>query len=302
MPPDALVPTSSLRALLTLVVVAAFLVMGMVAISWVVRLDTPQWLAASMATAAMGGLTVRLATQSPLRAGASVGCTVGWALLMGLVNVPVSFIAASVVEQIDFHIVPLVAFATVIGAPFGLMLGLLFGLALCVPVAALMRAWQHPSPDANDLAVVVSGLWLALAAGFAAMLASPTIDPEFPLWSGEASPQRAWLPLGAAWVLGGLGLPLAAAAARRRAARRRFVARVARGRVPAWRVVEAPPERATLEALPCLGATARECEHLLVRREHTGEGAYRRTATEWPVAWVPRAWVRGELPLTAPRG
>jgi len=290
-PPDSLVPTSSLRSLLTLVVVAAFLVMGMVAISWVVRLDTAQWLAASLATAMMGGLTARLSTNSAVPPVTSVGRTVGWALLCGLLNVPVSFIAANVVAEINVHVIPMVAFATVIGAPFGLVLGLLFGLALSMPVAALMRAWQQPSPDGNDRAVMVCGLWLAMAAGFAAMLVSPRVEPEFPLWSGNVHPQRDWAPYAIAWILGGLGMTLAAAAWLHRVGRRRFVARVIVGRVPGWRVAAAPPERDMLQRLPCLGETLADCDHLLLRCECPGEGAYRRAATEWPVALVPRAWM-----------
>lgn len=295
MPPAPLVPTSSLRSLLTVVVVAAFLVMGMVAISWIVRLDTAQWLAASLATAAMGGLAVRLSTGSAVPAGASLGRTVGWSVLLGLANVPVSFVAASMVDHVDIHVVPLAALATIFGAPFGLGLGLLFGLALSVPVAVLMQAWEQPSPDATDGAVMVFGLWLALATGLAASLASPVLDPEFPLWSGELDPRRTWAPHVTAWLLGGLGMTLAATAWLRRTMRRRFIRRVALDRVPGWRLIETrsetPSERDALAPLPCLGETVIECDHLLVRCECPGEGAYRRAATEWPVARVPHAWL-----------
>lgn len=296
MVPDPLVPTSSLRPLLTLVVVAAFLVMGMVAISWVVRLATAQWLAASLATAAMGGLAVRLSTCSAMPPKASLGRTVGWSVLLGLANVPVSFVAASLVDHFDVHIIPLTIVAGMMGAPFGLTLGFLFGLALSVPVAALMRAWLRPSPESNDDAALVLGGWLALVSGVTAALATSTLtlEPGFELWSRELEPWRAYMPQAVAWVLGGLGLTLAAAAWLRRAARRRFVMRVGMGRVPAWRVVEAPQGRAPLAHLPCLGETVIDCDHLLVRCEHTGEGAYRRAASEWPVAWVPRAWLRAQ--------
>lgn len=309
MPPEPLVPSSSLRPLLTLVTAVAFLVMGMVAIAWVVRLESAQWLAASLATAAMGAATVRLATASPLPPGASVGRTVGWSLVLGLANVPVSFLAASLVAEPNFFVIPLAAFATVFGAPFGLVLGLLFGLALSTPVVAFMRAWQQPSPEANDDAVVVYGLWLAVVAGLSALLASPMLEPAFPLWSGPLAPWRSSVPHAIAWILGGLGLTLAAAAWLRRMARRRFVARVRRGRVPAWRVATAPEERSELERLPCMGATMIDCDHVLVRCEATGESAYRRAATEWPTAWVPRPWIgpkgandrrSGELPLGRP--
>lgn len=299
MPPAPLVPTSSLRPLLTVVTAVAFLVMGMVAISWVVRLATEQWLAASLATAAMGALTVRLSTSSPLPPGASVGRTVGLSLALGLANVPVSFLAASLVADPDFLVIPLAAFAAVFGAPFGLVLGLLFGLALSTPVVALMRAWQQPSPEANDEAVIVYGLWLAAMAGLSALLASPMLEPEFPLWSGRLAPWRSSVPQAVAWLIGGLGMAMAAAAWLRRTARRRFVARVAAERVPAWRVAEMPEERSELARLPCMGATVEGCDHLLLRRESTGEHAYRRAATEWPVAWVPRAWLPSTL--TAPR-
>jgi hypothetical protein len=293
MPPAPLVPPSALRSALTVVVVAAFLVLGMVAIPWVVRLDPAQWLAASVATAAMGGLTVRLATCSPVSAGASIGPTVGWSLLLGVVNVPVSFLAASLVCDVELHMFPMAAFATVIGAPFGLVLGLLFGLMLSMPVAAFMHARQRPSPDATDVALAVTGLWLALATGIAVLLASPMIEPEFPLWSGDLDPSRALVLYAIAWGLGGLGMALAAAAGLRCAARRRFIARVALGRVPAWRLSDAPPERTPLAHLPCLGATPTDCELLLLRCEQTGDGAYRRATTLWPVAWVPHTWLRG---------
>jgi hypothetical protein len=124
------------------------------------------------------------------------------------------------------------------------------------------------------------------------MLAGPMLDPEFPLWSGHVDPRRSWVPYATAWVLGGLGLTLAAAAGLRRAARRRFVARVGLGLLPRWRLVEAPPERAALMHLPCLGETAVDCDHLLLRCECPGVGTYRRAATEWPAAWVPRTWLR----------
>jgi hypothetical protein len=292
MPPAPLVPTSSLRTLLTVVTMAAFLLMGMVAISWVTRLESAQWLAAALATAAMGGVTVRLSTASPLPPGASVGRTVGLSLVFGLANVPVSFLAASVVAEPDFFVIPMAAFAAVFGAPFGLMLGLLFGLALSTPVVALMRAWQQPSPEANDEAVVIHGLWLATMAVLSALLASPMLEPEFPLWTGPLAPWRSSVPHAIAWILGALGMTLAAAAWLRRMARRRFVARVAAGRVPAWRVAEVPEGRSELAHLPCMGESIIECDHLLLRHEHTGDDAYRRAAAEWPMAWVPRRWLR----------
>jgi hypothetical protein len=266
--------------------------MGMVAISWVTRLESAQWLAAALATAAMGAITVRLSTASPLPPGASVGRTVGLSLVFGLVNVPVSFLAASVVAEPDFFVIPMAAFAAVFGAPFGLMLGLLFGLALSTPVVALMRAWQQPSPEANDEAVVVYGLWLAVMAVLSALLASPMLEPEFPLWSGPLAPWRSSVPHAIAWILGALGMTLAAAAWLRRMARRRFLMRVRSGRVPAWRVAEPTTERNELAHLPCLGATLADCDHLLLRHEHTGDAAYRRAAAEWPMAWVPRRWLR----------
>ena len=291
MPPAPLVPLSSLRPLLVAVVAAAFFVMGMVAISWVVRLTTAQWLAASLATAAMGGVTARVVTRSAIAPAASVGRTVGWAILLGLADVPVSFVAASLVDRSDLYVIPGAALALIIGAPFGLTLGLAFGLALSIPVAALMRAWQRPSPDASDVAVSVIGLWLALAVGVAALLVSPGYGSGFPLWPGQVDPQRCWIPHGSAWILGGLGTCLAAVASVRRGARRGFVARVTAGRVPAWRVAAASSEHGPLEPLPCLGGTAADCDHLLLRCESPGQSAYRRAETEWPVAWVPRAWL-----------
>jgi hypothetical protein len=289
-----------LRSVLTLVTAAACLVMGMVAISWVIRLSSIQWLAASLATAAMGGLTVWLATRSPLSPGASIGRTVGWALLLGLANVPASFMAACLVKDIELQTFVFALMATFIGAPFGLGLGLLFGVLLSVPVAAFMRAWQRPSPDASDASLTVLGLWLALVAGLVVMLDWPRIDPELDLWSAhDADPLRSLVLRTTAWVLGGMGMALAAAASLRRAARRRFITRVARGLVPSWRLAEAPPtpDCAALGHLPCLGGTLAECEHLLLRCERTGEGAYRRAATEWPVAWVPLTWL-ASAPVT----
>lgn len=293
MVPDPLVPTSSLRPLLTLVVAAAFLVMGMVAISWVVHLAAAQWLAASLATAAMGGLAVRLSTCSAMPPMDSLPRTVGWSVLLGLVNVPVSFLAASLVERFDVYIIPFTIVVGMIGAPFGLTLGLAFGLALSVPVAALMRAWLRPSPTGNDDAVLVFGMWLVLVSGVAALLAtSPlTLGPSFELWVRELEPWRAFMPHAIAWIVGGLGLTLAAAAWQRRLARRRFVVRVARNETAEWRVIEATRDHAALAHLPCLGETAIDCDHLLVRCESPGEGAYRRAASEWPVAWVPRSWL-----------
>jgi hypothetical protein len=303
MSPASLVPASSLRSVLTLVTAAACLVMGMVAISWVIRLASIQWLAASLATAAMGGLTVWLATRSPLSPGASIGRTVGWALLLGLANVPASFMAACLVEDIELQMFVLALMATFIGAPFGLGLGLLFGVVLSVPVAAFMRAWQRPSPDASDASLTVSGLWLALVAGLVVMLDWPRIDPELDLWSAHAGdPLRSLVLRTAAWVLGGTGMALAAAAGLRRAARRRFIARVCQGLVPAWKIAEAPPapDRSALGDLPRLGGTLADCEHLLLRCEHTGDGAYRRAASEWSVAWVPRTWLSRSV-VTPPR-
>ena len=293
MPPAPLVPPSSLRPLLTLVVVAAFLVMGMVAISWVVRLESGQWLAASLATAGMGGVAVRLSTCTAMPPRTSLPRTVGWSVVLGLANVPVPFLAAGLVNDVDVHIIPLTIVAGMIGAPFGLSLGLLFGLALSVPVAALMRAWLRPSPQSCDDAVMVFGAWLAVVCGVTALLAvrTLTLEPGFELWSRDVEPWRASVPQATAWILGSLGLTLAAAAWLRRLARRRFVLRVALGRVPAWRVAEAPREQATLAHLPCLGGVLPDCDHLLVRCECPGESAYRRAATEWPVAWVPRSWM-----------
>jgi hypothetical protein len=304
MSPASLVPASSLRSVLMLVTAAACLVMGMVAISWVIRLPSIQWLAASLATAIMGGLTVWLATRSLVPPGATVGRTVGWALLLGLANVPVSFLAASLVERFELQTLVLAMMATFVGAPFGLALGLLFGVLLCVPVAAFMRAWQQPSPDASDASLAVSGLWLALVASFVVMLDWPSIAPGVDPWSARNhDPLRVWMLLTTAWVLAGMGMALAAAAAVRRATRRRFITRVARGLHPAWRLADAPlaHERAGLGHLPCLGSTLAACEHLLLRCECPGDGAYRRAATEWPVAWVPHAWL-GSAPVTAPRG
>lgn len=289
-----------------LVTAAACLLMGMVTISWVIRLPSAQWLAASLATALMGGLTVRLATHGSVPVRASIGRTVGWAVLLGLLNVPVSFLAASLVEGFELQTVTLAVMATFVGAPFGLVLGLLFGVLLSVPVAAFMRAWDRPSPDASDASLAVSGLWLAVVAGVVVLLDWPTIDPELDLWTAhDRDPLRAWLLHSTAWVLGGLGMTLAAAASLRRAVRRRFVTRVARGLVPGWRITEAPPahepDRAALAHLPCLGGTTADGDHLLLRCECPGDGAYRRAASEWPVAWVPRSWLR-RASVTAPRG
>lgn len=295
MSPDPLVPRSSLRHVLSLLIAGAGLVMGMVAIPWIVRLEGAQWLAASLATAGMCGLTVQLATRNPARSGGGLSRTVPWAVLMGLANVPVSFLAASAALGPDPHMIPMAGLASIVGAPFGLGLGLLFGLVLSVPVGAFVRAWQRPSPHATDFMLVVGGAWLAIAVGLASILETPTIRPEATLLSGGTDPSQSAVLHLFAWVLGTLGLGLAIAAGLRQAARRRFVARVARGLVPEWRLAEAPPQRAHLEHLPCLGEIVDECEHLLMRCESSGDGAYRRATTEWPVAWVPPTWVSRAL-------
>lgn len=291
MSPDPLIPLSSLRSILDLVVAAAAPVMGMAAIPWVVRLETGPWLAASLATAGMCGLTVRLAARFPASSGGGLGRTLGWALLFGLANVPVSFLAASSVHEPDLAVVPLAMLATIVGAPFGLGLGLLFGLVLSVPVAAFVRAWQRPSPDATDFVLVVCGVWLMLAVGVAALLQTPINPPEVVLWQVEVDPAQAWMLQAIAWLLGVVGAALAIVAGVRQLARRRFIARVARGLEPTWRLGEAPHPCAELERLPCLGQIVEGCDHVLLRREHAGESAYRSATSEWPVAWVPRAWL-----------
>lgn len=296
MSPKPLLPASSLRMVLILVVTAASLVMGMAAITTIVRLDPAPWLAASLATAAMCGLTVRQATRKRMVVSDAVWSTIAWALLLGVVNGPVSFLAASAVERMSLDILALLPFVAVIGSPFGLGFGLLFGLALSVPVATFMRAWQRPSPDTTDTSLAIMGLWLALAAGLVVLvLAVPHGRPALPHGMWGASTHQPWR--GAtlfvtAWVMGAAGVGLAVVAGLRRAARHRFVTRVALGLVPGWRMAPADPsEGDQLAGLPCLGETQAECDHLLLRCEQPGAGAYRRAKTEWPVAWVPSTWL-----------
>lgn len=294
-----LVPASSLRALATGAIVAAFFLLGTVAIGWVVRLEAAQWLAASVMTAAMGGLLARLCTSEPTSPGASLGRTLGWSLVLGIANVPAAFLAAGAcgLEALHPRMVPMAALATMIGAPYGLVLGFSFGLLASVPIAAVMRAWQRPSHEATDHAAAILGLWLAGVAVLAGALLDPRPEPLVALWDGDVEPGLAWIVQGLALLAAGLGIVLAAAAAHSSAARRRFVARVATGRMPGWGVAAAPLDRAALEPLPRLGATSDGCDALLVRCEHAGRGAYRGIAIERPMAWVPGGW----LPLTGPR-
>ncbi|MCX4247736.1 hypothetical protein [Paraliomyxa miuraensis] len=301
MSPQPLLPASSLRTALVWVVAAASLVMGMAAIPTIVRLDPAPWLAASLATAAMCGLTVRLAARSLVEPGTAVGRTVGWALLLGVANGPVAFMAACVAERGSLDSLAFLPLVAVVGSPFGLGFGLLFGLALSIPVATFMRAWQRPSPDATDTTLAALGVWLALASAGTVLVLAMRLHPSIPHgpWgAGGDEPWHGTALLSTAWGMGLLGAGLAVVAGLRRASRHRFVARVALGLVPSWRLVAAPvdaTERADLQRLPCLGETPLECDHVLVRCEEAGDGAYRRAATQWPVAWVPRTWLGARI-------
>lgn len=291
MSPDPLVPLSSLRSLLGLVVMAATFVMGLAAIPWILRIDAAPWFAAALATAGMCRLTVRVATRNPEASGGGLERTLGWALLFGIANAPVAFLAASMVQEPGLQMFPMAMMATIIGAPFGLFFGLLFGVVLSMPVGAYVRAWQRPSPDTTDATLAVLGVWLAIAVGLAVLFIPPKMQPDMHLWRVAGDLAEPGVVRALAVLLGLCGVGLASVAWLRMLARRRFISRVALRLEPDWRVGEAPPDRSELEHLPCLGETEYECDHLLLRCEQPGDGAYRSAATEWPVAWVPRTWL-----------
>ncbi len=215
---DPLLPVAIVRRTLPLVGGAAGLLFGMVALPFVLRLPTEQWLAAAVATAVMCGWSVARAMARPERAGLQRTLLV--AVGFGLLNTPVAFLAASVAGGDVVHAIPMAAVAAVVGAPFGAALGLTFGLAVSVPVQRFVEALREPAPDGLDRCVVVAGLWLALAA---ALLVA--VDPTTGWRHGWAAlapgtePVQVRVTQGLAAVLAAMGIAAAIAAARRRAAR-----------------------------------------------------------------------------------
>lgn len=294
MPPAPLIAPSAHRPLVLHAATAAGLLMAMAALAHLIGVRTAPWLAASIATALMVRLTVAMVTRAGLSPDRRIGPTLGWSMAMGVANTPVAFVAASIVTNAEPSMIPMAFVATVMGAHLGLGLGLMFGLLLCVPVAMLMRTRRHPSADASDTLLLGVGVWLAAVALLSGLIGPPVVDPLFPMGKYGVPFRSPVLPMLVS-ISTGLGSLLALAAGWRRAARRRWVAAVARGELDRWRITEAPALRQGLDALPGLGGSPPDCDHLLCRSEDPGQGAYRRAETGWPVAWVPRSWIPTEL-------
>lgn len=214
-PVDPLLPFAIVRRLLPLVGGAAGLLFGMVALPWMLRLSTGQWLAAALATAVMCASAVARAMGRPERAGLLRTLLV--AVGFGLLNAPVAFLATSVAGGEIVNAIPMAATAAVVGAPFGAALGLGFGLAVSEPVRRFVVVLRAPTPDGLDRCVAVAGLWLALAA---ALLVA--VDPREGWRHGWAAlspgiePLQVLVTQGLAVALGVSGLALAMAAVRRR--------------------------------------------------------------------------------------
>lgn len=292
MPPAPLVTPSTLRPIVLHIVFAAGLVMGLSVLGWVIGPDTLAWLAASVATACMVRATAALGTRS--RVDPSRGCThtLGWSLVMGIVNTSAAFLAVCLVTKplLVVASIPIAGVAMIIGAPLGMTLGMSFGVVLCIPVALLMRARQHPSDDATDVTLLGVGLWLAAVALLCGSTGSAHVRPIYHFWSSPGSGPLPVLTTTASLCIA-LGSLLALAATSRMAARRRWLAAVTRGEIAGWRVAPPVDPRDESVALPCLGGSPTDCDHLLYRYEDPGQGAYRHAETRWPVAWVPRSWV-----------
>jgi len=295
MPPAPLVALSALRSFILNAACVAGLVMGMGSLPAVVRLEVSAWLAASIATALMVRWTAALATRTFIHASESLGRTVGWGAALGLLNVPVSFLAAAAITPDQPQSMLLVPLATVMGAPYGIALGLAFGFVLSIPVGAMMATSQHPSAAASDRTVFIVGLWIA-ALAIASAFVAPHTHSNFSLWGNPNPypPIRLLGFLGIGIAVGGLAL--ATLAAHRWLTRRRFVIEVAHGRRPGWILVQGPAPTERFDTLPTLGGTRAACSHILHRCDMVGgHTTYRATTTSWPVAWVPTVWLSAWL-------
>lgn len=178
------------------------------------------------AVAAVTSILSLLLALRALRA-ESVSKAVLWSIAGGiLAGVLNAGISCGVVHFIH-HRDPDGAFANLLaglffGGFYGGPLGILFGLAHSIVIASASRAHHTPSHDGPDRTLLTAGLWLTLAGlGLRALIdAAPTpVPPE---------------------LLIALGVPSAALAIARIQARKRWLAKITRGLIPAFRIEELP--------------------------------------------------------------
>lgn len=297
--PAPLVAPSALRPIVLNAALAAGLLMSMTTLGFMPARHTLAWLAGSLAAAFMVRATVALATRPKADPERGAIRVLGWSLVMGPATVPVVFLVQYTVIEPSLEAIPWAGAVMIFGAPIGLTLGAWFGIVLCVPVTLLIRARRHPSHDASDTLIFGVGLWLALIGLVCGLIDLGRFASPYAFF-GSSNTIHVLILDAITSIFIGLGSLLALVATGRRTDRRRWVAKVAQGQVPGWRLVEHHGDRDELAELPRLGATLAGSDHLLHRCEDPGRGAYRHAETRWPVAWVPRAWIPRRL--SAPRG
>ncbi len=266
------------------------LVMGLAALRLAFGLEGLSLAVCGTTTALMVRLTMSLATRNLPNQAIGTRRLLSWATAMGVLNVPACTLALSCVggPGPGLRDPAIVLAATVFGSPWGGGLGLLFGMVLSMLVLALEHTRGLPSPAAVDRSVALIGGWVAIVCTSTLVVGVGLEKAATIAMFHRATPML--LPLAGSFAA--CGVLLTAAALQRYFSRRRWVNAVAKGTIPGWRLIAAPTGAAVHAKLPWLDAHQdTDGTYLLLRQQTSGEGAYRRALTEWPVARVPARWV-----------
>lgn len=278
-----------LRVRLQAVVAALFVPLAMVTFPRLVDLHLAGWLAAVAVTASLGWSLAVVAIAPPISRALAIFRVVVLGAAFGVLDVPVAFVAAQLATKFDLRAVLAIPIVTLLGSPFGLVLGLLYGLVAVVPVVLWHGVRLRPSAESGERALAVAAMWLVMIAIGAAVLG----DSRHALLGTGASrvdPWRGLVIAVTACSLAAAGAAIATVSVAKAISRRRFIARVVRSDEPMWAIIE-PPLGVDLHGLPCLGAARERCDHVLARCERSGEGVYRGCEAQSPMAWVPRRWL-----------
>ena len=226
---------------------------------------------AARAVAAITALLSLLLARRALRT-ESVTKAVLWSIaggvLAGVVNTGVACGAVQVIQHGDLAaaVISLLAglfFGGFVGGP----LGLAFGLAYAFVLASASRAELDPSHDGPDRVLLTAGIWLTLAGVGLSAIADDSPAPVPPM------------------ALVALGAPAAAVAIVRLQARRRWLAKVTRGLLPAYRVEEpADDGEIPRHLLPVVRLVPSKRQGILLYSFRDGASPYRDPASSVPVA------------------
>jgi hypothetical protein len=166
-----------------------------------------------------------------------------------------------------------------VGGFVGGPIGLTYGVAFAVVIGSAVRACLSPSHDGPDRVLATSGVWLALSGVVISYFIS-VLEDEI----GREVQTK--IPPSLLIVMGALA---AGAALIRLALRKKWLARVKEGRVPAFRI-DMPPEDEAIEArrglLPIVRPKRPNPEGILYFLGGIQGSPYRETLLDTPVALV----------------